>query len=391
LTEENAGRLLVVDDNEMNRDLLSRRLQRRGYSVEVADGGAAALKAVEGGTFDLILLDIMMPDIDGMEVLTRLRETHSQTELPIIMATAKDESSDIVAALKLGANDYVTKPLDFPVVQARVATALAHKRAAEALKAANERMQRDLEAAARVQRALLPDEAPVVEGVELTWYYRPCDELGGDALNIFELDDRHVALYVLDVSGHGVPSALLSVSVGHQLSQMFAQRGDGNEIGNELIDPAQLARRLNILFPMDAKARLYFTVVYGVLNTETREFRFVSTGSPGPTVIHADGRTDVHDVPAVPIGMFPESEYENTSIQLQVGDRLYLYSDGLYEERHAESGEIFERERMTGVLADKRTDSLEQSITSLVDAVVEWRGDPHLSDDATIVACAFRS
>jgi sigma-B regulation protein RsbU (phosphoserine phosphatase) len=226
-------------------------------------------------------------------------KTARQTDLPIIMATAKDESSDIVAALKLGANDYVTKPLDFPVVHARVANALAHKRAAEALEAANERMQRDLEAAARVQRALLPDEAPAVEGVELTWCYRPCDELGGDALNIFNLDDRHVALYVLDVSGHGVPSALLSVSVGHQLSQMYAQRGDGNETGNELIDPAQLARRLNTLFPMDAKARLYFTVVYGVLNTQTREFCFVSAGSPGPAVIHADGSTEVHDVPGV--------------------------------------------------------------------------------------------
>jgi len=105
LTEENGGRLLVVDDNEMNRDMLSRRLQRKGYSVEMADGGAAALQAVESDTFDLILLDIMMPDIDGMEVLTRLRKTHSQTDLPIIMATAKDESSDIVEALKLGAND----------------------------------------------------------------------------------------------------------------------------------------------------------------------------------------------------------------------------------------------------------------------------------------------
>jgi hypothetical protein len=160
---------------------------------------------------------------------------------------------------------------------------------------------------------LLPDEAPVVEGAELTWYYQPCDELGGDALNIFVLDDRLLALHVLDVSGHGVPSALLSVSVGHRLSQMFARRGEGNEMGNELDDPARLARKLNVLFPMDSKARLYFTVVYGVLNTRSRESRFVSAGS------------------------------------------------------------------------------LDQSVASLVDAVVEWRGAPDLSDDATIVACAIRS
>jgi len=388
-TEENGGRVLVVDDNEMNRDMLSRRLQRKGYTVEMADGGVSALKAVENNTFDLILLDIMMPDIDGMEVLTRLRKIHSQTDLPIIMATAKDESADIVAALKLGANDYVTKPLDFPVVHARVENALGRKRAAEALKAANERMQRDLEAAARVQQALLPEEAPTVEGAEFSWYYRPCDQLAGDALNIFKLDDQQVAVYVLDVSGHGVPSALLSVAVGHQLSQLFARRKNGDAADNELVDPARLAKRLNTLFPMDTKARLYFTLVYGVLNTKTREFSFVSAGSPGPTVVHADGGKEVHDVPAIPIGMFEESEYENTTIQLQAGDRLYLHSDGLYEERHGETGELFERERMTEALADKHTDSLEQSVTSLVEAVVAWRGDDHLSDDATVVACAI--
>jgi len=394
LTEKNSGRLLVVDDNEMNRDMLSRRLQRRGYSVEMADGGASALQAVANDTFDLILLDIMMPDIDGMEVLTRLRKTYTQTDLPIIMATAKDDSSDIAEALKLGANDYVTKPLDFPVVHARVANALAHKRAADALKAANEKMQHDLEAAARVQQALLPDEAPVMEGMEFTWFYHPCDQLGGDALNIFKLDDHHAAMCVLDVSGHGVPSALLSVAVGHQLSQMFAQHGFQSGTSNQvnagiLNNPAQLAKKLNSLFPMDTKARLYFTLVYGVLNTQTREFCFVSAGSPGPAIIHADGSTEVHDIPAVPIGMFPESKYENTIIKLQAGDRLYLHSDGLYEERHAETRELFERERMMEVLAGKRTDSLKQSVTSLVDAVVEWRGDAHLSDDATIVGCSI--
>ena len=128
-----------------------------------------------------------------------------------------------------------------------------------------------------------------------------------------------------------------------------------------------------------------------MLDTRTGAFCFVTAGSPGPSVIHADGSTEVHDVPGVPIGMLPESEHENTVIQLQAGDRLYLHSDGLYEERHGESGELFERERMTGVLADNRSVSLEQSMTSLVEAVSEWRGDTHLSDDATIVACMIQS
>lgn len=123
------GSLLVVDDDEMNRDMLCRRLERRGYTVASAADGQRALEMIETQTFDLILLDIMMPGISGLEVLRVLRDSHPMADLPVIMATAKDQSGDIVEALKLGANDYVTKPLDFPVVLARIQTQLSLKRA----------------------------------------------------------------------------------------------------------------------------------------------------------------------------------------------------------------------------------------------------------------------
>ena len=149
------GKLLVVDDNEMNRDMLSRRLSRKGYDVDTASDGYIALEMIDRQSFDLILLDIMMPGINGMEVLRTVRQTRSASDLPIIMATAKTESEDVVEALKLGANDYVTKPLDFPVVLARVSTHFQLKRATDQLNAAHARMKQDLEAAARVQQTLL--------------------------------------------------------------------------------------------------------------------------------------------------------------------------------------------------------------------------------------------
>ena len=125
------GSLLVVDDDAMNRDMLSRRLARHGYTVAVAEDGEQALKMIEGQKFDLVLLDIMMPGVSGLQVLEILRQRYPMADLPVIMATAKDESSDIVEALKRGANDYVTKPLDFPVVLARTESQLALKRARE--------------------------------------------------------------------------------------------------------------------------------------------------------------------------------------------------------------------------------------------------------------------
>jgi len=169
--------VLVVDDEELNREGLARRLERHEYAVTSARSGREAIDLLGERKFDLVLLDIMMPGMNGLEVLKFLRRVDSLIELPIIMVTAKGESEDIVEAFELGANDYVTKPLDFPVVLARIRTQLALRRAVaqvkelegklavhnqelraatEGLAAANERHTRDLEAAARVQRAFLP-------------------------------------------------------------------------------------------------------------------------------------------------------------------------------------------------------------------------------------------
>src|SRR5581483_9747338 len=134
-----ASRLLIVDDNELNRDMLARRLERKGFEVVVADGAEALFKRLKEGPIDIILLDIEMPEVSGLEALSILRKTYSPIELPVIMVTAKNQSEDIVKALDLGANDYVTKPIDFAVTLARIGTQLSHKRAQEALRESEER------------------------------------------------------------------------------------------------------------------------------------------------------------------------------------------------------------------------------------------------------------
>src|SRR3984957_10421160 len=133
------GRLLIVDDNELNRDMLARRLERKGYTVQVAENAQELSERIKKTGVDIVLLDIEMPDISGIEALKTLREAYSPNELPVIMVTAKNQSEDIVKALDLGANDYLTKPVDFPVALARIATQLSHKRAQEALRESEER------------------------------------------------------------------------------------------------------------------------------------------------------------------------------------------------------------------------------------------------------------
>src|SRR4051794_4971025 len=327
------GSVLVVDDDANNRDLLSRRLRRLGYEVEVGHDGQHALELIEGRTFDVVLLDVMMPGLDGFEVLAILRERHPATEMPVIMATAKDDSEDVVRALGLGANDYVTKPLDFPVVAARVRTQVELRRAVERaralerelvernreLEAANVRMSRDLLAAARVQEALLPQAALDVPGLDVAWAFRPCDELAGDGLNAIRLDGRKVALYVLDVSGHGVAAALMSVSLARLLSSpsdassILIRGGDGPDRHVPLTAP-EVAGRLNLLFPFETGAEQYSTLAFGVFDVPSGEFRYTLAGHPGPIHLPAGGPPRVLAGRGFPIGLaeIPYNEHAAT-------------------------------------------------------------------------------
>ncbi len=388
------GKILVVDDNEMNRDMLSRRLRKKGHTVEVAEGGGEALEMIEDSDFELVLLDIMMPEIDGYEVLAKVRETLGPSDLPIIMATAKSETDDIVTALKIGANDYVTKPFDFPVVLARVQTQLALKKSRDALAEAHRRMKKDLEAAARIQQTMLPDETPVIQGAQCAWRYIPCDELAGDTLNVIPLNEHTFGLFVLDVSGHGVASSLLSVTLSRLMSSvpdassvLWKVDTDSNEL--RVATPAEVATELSRQFPYDAETHQYFTMVYGVLDTDRRLFTLTSAGHP--PVVHLRRGADpvLYGSTGAPIALIPPilatSKYEQSEIALEPGDRLYLYSDGIPEANRADEEEYGE-ERTAETLNAVLDLDLDESINLLLEKVWDWGGGEAPDDDVSVLA-----
>ena len=400
------GTLLVVDDDEANRDLLARRLGRRGHTVVTAEGGREALALIESQSFDVVLLDVMMPGMSGLEVLRVLRRDYGPTDLPVIMATAKNQSEDVVEALRLGANDYVTKPLDFPVVLARVQAQLSLRQAVEAaarlerqlaernreLESANRRMERDLHAAAKVQETFLPSPSPVLPGARCHWYYRPCEELAGDGLNAFPLGGGRAVLYVFDVCGHGVASALLSVSICRVLSppgdpsSVLTTPGDGGPRA-AIASPAEVADQLNKMFPFD-QADQYFTMAYGVLDPpsgpdESRVLRYVSAGHPG--LVHAPiGQpARVLDGRGYPVGLAP-TPYEEQTLRLVPGDRVMFYSDGIPEALDRD-GEYFGAERLLEAVDRSRAEPLERSVDALVADVLAWSGEGGPRDDVSLL------
>ncbi|MCX7403349.1 MAG: fused response regulator/phosphatase [Planctomycetia bacterium] len=259
----------------------------------------------------------------------------------------------------------------------------------EKIEHSNKRMVRDLKAAAKVQQSLLPALAITIPSATVAWRYVPCQELAGDFLNVFSLDSEHVGLFVVDVSGHGVPSSLLAVTIGAFLSSKVSDSSllvrPGKEGGPPVVvGPAEVATQLNRLFQADEQAGLYFTFIYGVLHTPTGHLRFVSGGHPPLAHMSREGRIQLIECESFPIGYVPDIEYEEHLLELKPGDRIYLYSDGVPEAMN-EALDQMGNERMTATIEAARSQSLETGVVALLDAVQAWCQPKGPLDDVSIL------
>jgi sigma-B regulation protein RsbU (phosphoserine phosphatase) len=388
--------ILVVDDTAANLQVLAGMLKERGYKVRPVPSGKLALLAAERDPPDLIMLDINMPEMSGYEVCEQLKADEKLTGIPIIFISALTDQLDKVKAFATGGVDYITKPFQMEELHARVETHLKLRRLQIELEETNarlakvnNRMSRDLKAAARIQETFLPRGVPRVSGADFAWVYRPCDELGGDGLNIIPLGNGNVGLYVLDVSGHGVASALLSVTLSRLLSPSSDPSsilfGNGEALdGSNITPPAEVVARLNRLFAFDSATEQYATIIYGILNTATREFRYVSAGHPG--AVHLQGAADpvILESQGYPIGL-ADDVYEERLIRMRAGDRLYLYSDGVVEAMDP-AGKQFGNIRLLETICRTRSEPLRESVVSLAGAITQWHESERPQDDVSILA-----
>jgi sigma-B regulation protein RsbU (phosphoserine phosphatase) len=257
--------------------------------------------------------------------------------------------------------------------------------AEEGLRRSKEALEQDLRLAAKVQQALLPPRDVAVGGLHIAHAFHPCDDLAGDAVGIVPLTSDVIGLYLLDVSGHGVGAALLSVTLNHLLSAsadgaLLASAGAAEAA---VVSPASVAERLNRQFPMD-RTRQYFTLVYGLIDVATARFRYVTAGHPSPVLLPRGGPPAAVAGAGLPIGMFEETSYEEASLTLEPGDRLYFYTDGVIEALDAAEDE-FGHSRLLAEIARWREQSLRESLDGIAVAVRQWC-DGRIRDDVSLLA-----
>lgn len=262
------------------------------------------------------------------------------------------------------------------------------------LEAANQRISQDLELAAQIQKGFLPPRRLEMADVEVVWELQPCAELAGDTLNVVPLSGGEVEIYSIDVSGHGAPAALLSVTLNHLLSPnrenpVISGRAPQDSVAHNIMPPAEVAKTLSTLFPYDESRNQYFTLNYGLYNTESRVFRFVSAGHPPPIYIPRSQAARLDWAEGIPIGIQPGFEYEQNTIELAPGDRVYVFSDGLIEV-FDEEGVPFGLERLKKLLEELRCQGLNESVQSVIQRVAKWGQNAGFEDDVSIIAFEAR-
>lgn len=340
----NASRrlILIVDDSQAQRRVLAASLKRSGYQVAEASTGAEALAILEDRPIDIVLSDWMMPGMDGPALCRAFRELKRDHYGYFILLTSKTGKEDVAHGLDFGADDFLSKPVSSNELRARIAAGERILTMAEELVEKNQKLQaahdalnRDLLEARRLQQSLIPERFHDLGAARLSLLMRPAGHVGGDLVGHFRINEQKLAVYSIDVSGHGVASALMTARLASYLSGSSPRQNvalEANEFGIfRMRPPHEVAAILNDLLLKEMDTDLYFTLCLAEIDLRAGVVRLVQAGHPNPLIQRRSGAIEFVSGGGLPIGLLSDATFEMQEIQLDPGDRFLIYSDGLTE------------------------------------------------------------
>ncbi len=384
--------LLVVDDNDDNRYTLTRRLTREGYTdLTTATNGREALDLLQSKRFDLILLDIMMPGMNGYEVLERMKAAGAELrDIPVIMISALSEIESVVRCIELGAEDYLPKPFNPTLLRARVGASLEKKRLRDEVKASLARLGQEMDAARKLQLGMLPLVFPActpTQPVEIHALMEPAREVGGDLYDFFYASDQLFCFLVGDVSGKGAAAAMFMART-RSLVRMAVQLY--RKIAGDQITPVHAAEAVNRELCQDNRDRMFVTLFLGMLDTKTGVLTYVNAGHLAPCVLHVSGAIEsVNDKPAMPLGIRAGTAYQGRTLTLLPGDTVFVISDGVTEAMNA-ADEFYGNERLQADLCAAAALGPQEMVRAIKAKVDGFTAEAPQSDDVTMLALRWQ-
>jgi sigma-B regulation protein RsbU (phosphoserine phosphatase) len=353
-----APHVLVVDDSRAQRHMLSMQLRRWGYRVSDSESALHALEICATEDVDIIISDWMMPGLTGLEFCRRFRDLGRESYGYFILLTSKSEKTEIADGLEAGADDFLAKPVSGNELRARLragermlamqAELLAKNRIVArtlaALQELYDSLDRDLIEARKLQQTLIRDRVRDYTWAKASLMLRNSGRVGGDLVGSFKVDDDRVVVYAIDVSGHGVASAMMTARLAGFLTGSSPDQNlaflKGPDGGHVLLPPDAVADRFNRLMLEEIQAEQYFTLVFAVVDRVKRTLGLVQAGHPHPVLLRRSGQVVRLGNGGLPVGLVPDAPYETCEVPIGPGDRLILVSDGITE-CPRQSGEDF--------------------------------------------------
>jgi serine phosphatase RsbU (regulator of sigma subunit) len=364
--------ILIVDDNPANVEIFQARLAANNYEIITASDGEEGLALAKDRLPDLILLDIMMPKMDGIEVCRHLRADSALPFMPIIMVTAKTDSKDVVAGLEAGADEYLTKPVDHAALVARVKSMLRIKSLHDTVLEQSAELQAQLETATKVQSLFWPDIPELTGGSHIWATAVPAAYVSGDLYDVIPLQDGSLLAYVADVSDKGVPAALVMAALSTRIR---------SEARNQYEIDTLLETVNNRLHSLTSEEGFFATIVLARYWPNNGKMQLALAGHLQPLWIAESGFGNCPHINGISLGITPDVRYEKKEILLSPGESILFFSDGVIEAEN-EDRELFGNERLVEFIKDAKSPPRSKG---LLDFISNWRGNSSASDDLTIL------
>jgi len=371
--------ILCIDDSKLNRVFISKILTPLNINIFEAENGIKGLEMLSGRGYDLILLDIVMPEMDGFGFLKEFQKRDKKEFIPVILMTGLDDLNSKIKGLNIGADDYLMKPLNEEELIARVFSLLRLKKANSELYQKNQLIKRELEAAKKIQQFIIPDNFEFIAYPKISGTYLPIEDIGGDFFDCYKLDEHRSAFIIADVTGHGIPAAL-TMTMSKMLFSIYADK---------FASTADLMKEINRQLRGTLLDMQYITAFYLIYDNSTNTLTYSNAGHTRPLYCRSSKNQMIAlDSFGWFIGISDDTEYEEKKITVSPGDRLFLYTDGITEAKNKD-GEDFGETRLARFIKNNQNLSGKEFCNSLLDSVNKYIDGTEINDDIAFLNIEF--